>query len=52
MKNLLIIFAIILFYQSNAYAQANAHEHFSLDFIPEDFVNIRGFIFGLTLTGL
>ena len=52
MKNLLIIFAIILFYQSNAYAQANAHEHFSLDFIPEDFVNIRVFIFGITHTGL
>lgn len=52
MKNLLIIFATILFYQSNAYAQANAHEHFSLDFIPEDFRNVRGFIFGITHTGL
>jgi hypothetical protein len=52
MKNLLIILAAILFYQSNAYAQVNAHEHFSLDFIPEDFVNVRGFIFGIVHTGL
>jgi hypothetical protein len=52
MKNLLIIFATVLLYQSNAYAQANAHEHFSLDFIPEDFVNVRGFIFGIVHTGL
>ncbi len=51
MKKLLIIFLVIIFYQSNAFAQANAHEHFS-DFIPEDFRNIRGFIFGITHTGL
>ena len=52
MKKTLIIFLIILFNQSSVLAQANAHEHFSLDFIPEDFVNVRGFIFGIVHTGL
>ena len=52
MKKTLIIFLIILFNQSTVFAPATAHEHFSLDFIPEDFVNVRGFIFGIVHTGL
>ena len=52
MKKTLIIFLIILFNQSTVLAQSNPHEHFSLDFIPEDFVNVRGFIFGIVHTGL
>ena len=52
MKKTIIIFFIILFSQYNAFAQATADEHFSLDFIPKDFANIRGFIFGIVHTGL
>jgi membrane-bound metal-dependent hydrolase YbcI (DUF457 family) len=52
MKRILIIFLLAVFYQSDVYAQADNQEHFSLDFIPEDFRNVRGFIFGITHTGL
>ena len=52
MKKIFIIFLLAVFYQLDVYAQADNQEHFSLDFIPEDFRNVRGFIFGITHTGL
>jgi hypothetical protein len=52
MRNILLFLFILIFFQSSVYAQSNTHTHFFEDLVPEDLVNLRGFIFGITHTAL